>query len=276
LAVYGLTKPGGVFLALLIGLSVFRALIVNVAGTAGALVYLASQMSLRTFRPSFTHTRLILQLAFPVGLLLLALQILTNIDLWSLKIIGTEGAEVIGMYVAALNIARVPALAFSAVNGVILPSLSRALALQDMALALFGVAQVCREMVITQDRPYLIAATTLSHIPIAMAFNLTFIPLCGPIGAAMSLALTALLLATITGWQVFRRLGSLLETSTFVKVILATTVTAMVAVHVPLMGVWLPLKYMFLMGSYGLILALLDELTGDDLRLFAPWQAEQA
>ena len=128
------TKLVGILIVLLLGLSVFWALIVNILGTAGALLYLATHISPKAFRPSFIHTRTILQLAFPIGLFLLALQILSNLDLWSLKIIGAEKAEVIGMYVAALNIARVPALAFSAVNGVILPSLSMALAHQDMAM----------------------------------------------------------------------------------------------------------------------------------------------
>jgi O-antigen/teichoic acid export membrane protein len=329
LAVYGFAKLLGVLLTLLIGLSVFWALIVNIASTAGALIYLAGHLSPLAFRPSFLHTRTILHLAFPVGLFLLALQVLTSLDLWSLKIVGAGEAEVIGMYVAALNIARVPALAFSAVNGVILPSLSRALALQDramvqryvhgagrflwvtllpasvlvaftaeelmallfssryanggaflvfqvFALALFGVAQVFSEMVIAEGRAYLIAGTALCHIPVAMTLNFTLIPLFGPVGASMSLALTAFFLATITGWQVSRRLGSLIEAATFVKVTLATALMALVSVQTPMMGAWLPFKYMFLLSLYGLILVILGELTRDDLQLFTPLQAKQA
>jgi O-antigen/teichoic acid export membrane protein len=64
----------------------------------------------------------------------LILQLLFNIDLWALKAIGIERSEVIGAYVAALNIARLPALAFAVVNVVILPSLSMALGKHDMAM----------------------------------------------------------------------------------------------------------------------------------------------
>ena len=49
-------------------------------------------------------------------------------DLWCLKIIGTEKPETIGIYIAALNVAKVPTTAFSAVNVVILAALSMALA----------------------------------------------------------------------------------------------------------------------------------------------------
>jgi O-antigen/teichoic acid export membrane protein len=329
LAVYGFTKLSGILIALLIGLSVFWALIVNILGTVGALIYLVGHVSPKAFRPSFMHARTILQLAFPVGLLLLALQILSNLDLWSLKIIGSGRAEVIGMYVAALNIARVPALAFSAVNGVILPSLSMALAHQDMALvrryvqgagrflwvtllpasvlvaftaedlmallfssrysdggaflalqvfalALFGVAQVFSEMMIAEGRPYLIAGVALFHIPVAMLLNFTLIPFFGPIGASASLALTAFFLATITGFQVFRRLGPLIETSTFVKVVLATALMTLASAHMPIAGALLLVKYLFLLSLYGLTLIVLGELTRDDLKLFAPWQAERA
>ncbi|MGH8058854.1 MAG: lipopolysaccharide biosynthesis protein, partial [Candidatus Entotheonellia bacterium] len=135
LALYGLTKLIGIAVALLVGLSIFGALMVNVAGTVGALLFLSVYVSHRSMRPSFAGTRIILPLALPIGVFLLALQILLNLDLWSLKILAPVGEEIIGMYVAALNIARMPALAFAVINGVVLPSLSLALARQDMPLA---------------------------------------------------------------------------------------------------------------------------------------------
>jgi O-antigen/teichoic acid export membrane protein len=128
LAVYGLTKLLGILVALSLGLSVFWALIANVLATVGAFLSLTVYLSPATFRPSFIHTRLILRLALPIALLLFGTQVLWNMDLWCLKIIGTEMPETIGIYVAALNVAKVPTTAFSAVNVVILAALSMALA----------------------------------------------------------------------------------------------------------------------------------------------------
>jgi stage V sporulation protein B len=134
LAIYSLTKLIGVLVALLLGLSIVSALVVNILGTIGALLFLSLRVAPLAFRPSFANIRGILYLSLPVGLFSLAVPVVSNLDLWSLKIIGSENAATIGMYVAALNIARVPALAFSAINGVILPSLSMALAKEDRAL----------------------------------------------------------------------------------------------------------------------------------------------
>ena len=128
LAVYGLTKLIVILVALFLGLSIAWALIANVLATVAAFLSLTFNLSPRTFRPLFVDAKSILHLAFPIALLLLGTQILWNMDLWCLKIIGSERAETIGIYVAALNLAKVPTTAFSAVNVVILAALSLALA----------------------------------------------------------------------------------------------------------------------------------------------------
>lgn len=170
-AVYGLTKLVGISIALLLGLSVFAALTVNILGTVGALVFLAAQGSPKIFCLSFVHSGIILRLAFPIGLFLLASQLLANLDLWSLKIIGTEKAEIIGMYVAALNVARVPALAFSSINGVILPSLSMALAQQDKAMTRRYVQGAGRFLCVTLLPACVLVALTADDLMILLFSN---------------------------------------------------------------------------------------------------------
>jgi O-antigen/teichoic acid export membrane protein len=328
LAVYGFTKLVAILIALLLGLSVFSALIVNILGTVGAFLCLAIYVPFKAFCLSFVHLKLILQLAFPAGLFLLASQVLSNLDLWSLKIIGSANEEIIGNYVAALNIARVPAWAFAAVNGVILPSISMALAQKNMAMtqryvfgagrflfvtllplcvvlaftakdlmillytsryaigasflvlqvfafALFGVTQVFCEMLIARGNPYLSAGAALFHVPVALMLNVILIPHFGAMGASTALLLTALFVATVTGILVLQRFGPLIEFSTFVRVVLATAVMALVATQIMLAGPWLLLKYVCLLGVYSVALAFLGELTWDDLQPFVLWRREQ-
>jgi stage V sporulation protein B len=327
LAVYGLSKLVGILIASLLGLSIFWALIVNILGTIGALLFLAIYISPQIFRPSLVHSRIILQLASPIALLLLASQILWNLDLWSLKIIGSEKAEIIGMYVAALNIARVPALAFCAVNGVILPSLSMALAQQDSAsarryvqgagrflwvtllpscllvaltaedlmslvfstrysqggsflvlqvfgFALLGVAQAFSEMLIARGTPYSVARTALAHVPLALFLNFILIPYFGALGASAAFALTALSIACVNGLLVFWRLGPLIQSTTFVKVFLATGLMVLLSVQFTWTGPWLLFKYSFLLTLYALALLGLGELKWDDSKLL-DWRTKK-
>ena len=320
LAVYGLTKLIAILVALLLGLSVFWALIANVLATVGALLSLIIHPSPTTFRPLFVHTKLIVRLALPIALLLLGTQILWNMDLWCLKIIGSERAETIGIYLAALNVAKVPTTAFSAVNVVILSALSMALArgnkvamqgcvrgagrflwitvlpscvlvllsgedlmgllfsqsysvgasflgLQIFAFALFVTAQAFNEMLIARGNAFLAAGTTLLHVPLALVFYLTLIPSFGAIGAAIALVLTAFCNAAVSGVLVYIRLGALIESSTFVKGVLATALMALVCLEITWTGPWLLIKYFLLLSVYGLALLALGELKWDDLRL---------
>jgi len=329
LAVYGLTKLVGIVIVWFLGISVFWALIVNILGTVGALLFLAIRIGFKGFRLSCAHMRSILGLAFPVGLCFMTAQVLSNLDLWSLKVLGSEAGEIVGNYVAALNVARVPALVFAVVNGVVLPSISMALAQQNATLArhyvqgagrflwvtllpscvlialtaedlmvflfsshyaagasflvlqvfgfaLFGVAHVFSEMLIARGNAYLTAGATLSHIPVALFLNFILIPHFGAIGASAALTLTAFVRATVIGHLVFKRLGPLIETSTFAKVILATALMALASTQIIVAGSWLLMKYSLLLGLYGLALAFMGELTRDDLKPFALWRVTRA
>jgi O-antigen/teichoic acid export membrane protein len=63
------------------------------------------------------------------------LQVLLSLDLWLLKSLWSGPAEVIGFYVAALNVARLPTVVPSVLSGVLFTSLTWALARADKALA---------------------------------------------------------------------------------------------------------------------------------------------
>jgi O-antigen/teichoic acid export membrane protein len=133
--VYALTKLAGTLLLLAYGLSVVGALLVNVLATIGALVFLAIRSPPRGWMPAPALARTMVRIGAAMGLYLLVLQVLLTLDLWFLKALWTGPAEVIGYYVAALNVARLPTIVPSVLSGVLFASLAWALANSDEALA---------------------------------------------------------------------------------------------------------------------------------------------
>jgi O-antigen/teichoic acid export membrane protein len=136
--IYSLTKLLGILALLQIGLSVSAALLVNVLATVGVLAYLLIKFPLKGLRPDYGLARSMLRLAFPMGLYLASLQVLLSVDLWSLKSLWSGPGEVIGIYVAALNLSRALAVIPATLSGVLFASLSWALAQHDE-----GKAQSC-------------------------------------------------------------------------------------------------------------------------------------
>ena len=122
------------------------------------LAFFASRLPLAFWRPSLAATRGIVRLAVPAALIVLASQLLANLDLWCLKWLGTAGAattgsglsegasgganadETVGFYVAATNIARLPSVIQFVMTAVLIPSVARIASRDDEA----GVRDVVR------------------------------------------------------------------------------------------------------------------------------------
>ena len=329
MVIYGLTKFVGIVIALLMGLSIFWALIVNILATVAGLTFLARYVSPIRLRLSAPQARIIVQLAMPIGLYLLASLILFNLDFWCLKVIGAVHNEVIGIYAAALNVAKLPDLASSAISDVLFPSAAifptagdreggrryvqdasrmlllgllpftmlfaltaeplltflytgvyatgtSVLALQVFAFALFGVARAYSGMLIAQGSPYPATGLACLAIPVAIGLNVVLVPAFGAIGAAISLLLTAVFTTVTTGWMLIRQFGSLIRFATLLKALAAVAVMALIAPYVVLTGPWLALKYVLLLGIYGLVLMLLRELDNEDMAALALRRKKQA
>jgi O-antigen/teichoic acid export membrane protein len=76
----------------------------------------------------------VLQLALPVSLRGAGVQLLANVGLWALSALGSAADQATkGLYVAALSIARIPTLTVYGTTGVLIASVSRALAAGDLA-----------------------------------------------------------------------------------------------------------------------------------------------
>ncbi len=135
-SLYGLTKASGIMILFFLGLSVQGALIINIIASIGALLYMATRVSLRDIYPVLGLIKPILRLALPLGLFTSGLQVLFNLDLWCLKVLGQDLAEeTIGIYIAAVNVAKLPLVVSFVMTAVLIPSLTRAEALNDKALA---------------------------------------------------------------------------------------------------------------------------------------------
>lgn len=134
-AVYSLTKLLGIVLLLALGLSVTGALLVNVLATLGALVYLIHLNPPRGWRIDRVLLPTMLRIALAMGVYILLLQVLLSLDLWMLQSLWKGGGEVIGYYVAALNVAKLPLIVPSVLTGVLFTSIAWARAGGDPALA---------------------------------------------------------------------------------------------------------------------------------------------
>jgi stage V sporulation protein B len=165
MVVYGLTKLVGVFIALLLGISIFWVLIVSILATVAALSLLALNVYPTRFCLPLPQAKIILQLAVPIGLYLLVSLVLFNLDFWSLKIIGAVPNEVIGIYAAALNVARLPDLVSSAISDVLFPSAAIILTARDRNAGQRYIQDASRMLL-------------LGLLPFTMLFALTAEDLC--------------------------------------------------------------------------------------------------
>ena len=132
---YSLTKLVGTLALLAIGLSVSGALIVNVIATLGGIVYFVGKMPPRNWAPDRTLVPLMLRIGGVMGAYVVILQILLSIDLWMLQSQTPSGEDTIGLYVAALNVARLPLIVPSVLSSLLFASMSWARARGDRALA---------------------------------------------------------------------------------------------------------------------------------------------
>jgi len=329
LIIYGSTHLVGIlFLLSFLGLSIAGALVVNIAATVGALMYLVARLPPKRWRPAYPLMIPMLRTGFPFTLLLVASSLLASLDLWALKSLWKGTGEVVGVYVAALKVAMIFFIVPVAVDNVLFPSLSWALAQKEERLAQKHIQAATRfalivllpacvllgqhaedVMVLLYSHVYATGGTylrllliaimlfaffhlftinvlpaagkyyqsvglALSLIPIALLLYFLLIPRFGAVGAATSLVLVVFLGTNIGALFAYRRFGSLIKLSSVVRILVATTVMALVGHQLPGFGLWLLPKFAGLLALYVLVLGLLKEVTREDLKLFALWQKD--
>jgi O-antigen/teichoic acid export membrane protein len=140
---YALAKLLGIILIVWLGVSIEAALIVNIAASVVGIAFLFTRTVFARSANLGVHTPIILAMAAPLVLYSVASEL--ALDIWILKAITppTEAAT-IGIYVAALNIARVPGFALSTIARVLLPSVAMAVATNDSTLVRHYMNQAIR------------------------------------------------------------------------------------------------------------------------------------
>jgi O-antigen/teichoic acid export membrane protein len=135
IALYGLAKAAGVAVLVQAGPSVAGALLVSIAASAIALAATIVMVGRAPLRLSLAHKDRILRVAMPIALLVVGNQLLQVVDLWILAVVGAHLHDaVLGHYVAAVNVARIPNFVSNAMSAVLLTSIASAMGAGDRAV----------------------------------------------------------------------------------------------------------------------------------------------
>jgi O-antigen/teichoic acid export membrane protein len=146
--IYGMTKLAGVVVLTALGLSIERVLIATVFSTSVVCAVLAVRYRPRGLRPTSGIMRRIAAIAAPMGLYLVSGQVLVNLDLWSLKSLWQGGDEVVGQYVASVNLAKTLTVIPAVQAGVLFASVAWAVASRDAARARRHIQEASRFAVV--------------------------------------------------------------------------------------------------------------------------------
>lgn len=129
--ILGAAKLLGITALIVLGVSVERALIVNVAASCAALLVLVVRHRSPRLRSVERFVHPLVSIGIPIAVFAVALQVLTSIDLWSLGSLWEGSDAVLGWYVAALKIGQTLMVIPVVQSGVVLSSVAWALARHD-------------------------------------------------------------------------------------------------------------------------------------------------
>lgn len=168
--IYGGAKLAAVLALLALGMSVTRALIANALGTVAACVYFLTRFPPQSFRPHSEVMRRLGAIAVPVGAYMIAAQVLGNLDLWALRVTWRGADEVVGHYVAALNIARTLAVIPTVQSGVLFASMAWALAARDEGAAHRHIQEASRFALLAAAAAWLVLGSDAAAL-MALIFS---------------------------------------------------------------------------------------------------------
>jgi O-antigen/teichoic acid export membrane protein len=142
--VYGTAKVAGVVALVGLGFSVERVLIANVLSTFLVCMVLGVRYPPAGGRPKRQIMGEIVYITVPLALYLISGQLLLNLHLWSLKGLWTGAGEVVGQYVASVNLAKGLTIIPAVQAGVLFSSVAWAVAARDTARARRHIQEATR------------------------------------------------------------------------------------------------------------------------------------
>ena len=131
LVAFGLFKIVSVSALMFIGFSIEGALVAMVLSTLAACIFIGLSYPLHGFRVEPRIVAGMARVASPLAFCLISGQVLMNLDLWLLKSLWTGSGEVVGEYVASLNLAKTLAVIPTVQAGVLFSSVAWAFASRD-------------------------------------------------------------------------------------------------------------------------------------------------
>jgi O-antigen/teichoic acid export membrane protein len=162
--VYGITKLAGVLALVGLGFSTERVLVTFVLSTCLVCVALVALYRPRGSRPKGRIIGQIAGITAPIALYLIAGQVLLNLDLWSLKSLWEGSGEVVGHYVASMNLAKFLMVIPGAQAGVIFASVAWAVASHDVVRARRHIQDATRFAVIIAAAAWVILGLNASEV----------------------------------------------------------------------------------------------------------------
>jgi len=162
--IYGIAKLAGVLALIGFGFSIERVLVTFVLSTCMVSSALFVLYRPRARRPKGRIMGQIVVITAPLALYLVAGQVLLNLDLWSLKGLWEGGGEVVGYYVASMNLAKILMVIPGAQAGVIFTSVAWAVASQDTGRARRHIQDATRFAVIIAAAAWVILGLNASEV----------------------------------------------------------------------------------------------------------------
>jgi O-antigen/teichoic acid export membrane protein len=142
--VYAVTRVCAVLALLIVGISVERSLLAIVLSSVVVCTVLLSWFPPRGMRPRGATMREIGRFAGPMALCLVGGQVLVIVDLWALQTLWTGSSDVVGHYVASLNIARALMIVPTVQAGVLFTSVAWASSSGDVRRAVPHIREAMR------------------------------------------------------------------------------------------------------------------------------------
>ena len=141
---YGLLRVAAVVVLAAMGLSIERALMATVFSSVAICIVMVLRYPPTGWQAASATIKEIAGFAAPMAVCLVSGQVLINLDLWSLQSLWTGSGEVVGHYVASLNLARLLAIIPTVQAGVLFASVAWASGARDNARAVRHIQEANR------------------------------------------------------------------------------------------------------------------------------------